>query len=140
MSFFVTKCKSYRIRNMKNNIIEYSTINLIRDERRNDELSRLSESQDDFEFRRLFIDEREKDLHVFFSRRIVANFFMWTLLFFTAVTLQSPALSLFLLGLSVSCKIIAYYNHRMYIKVNFIYSNSLSIVNCVIKNDYGITL
>jgi len=119
---------------------EYDTLKLRRGERRNDELRKLSESNKDFDYRRLYVKERELDLHVFFSRKFIGNVAGWSFLALAVCYFQYPFLALTMFGLSLAAKIYSEYNHQMYSKVNWIYTNCLRIVDSAIEKEYGISM
>ncbi len=125
---------------MKHKNREYRTLLLKRGVRKNDDLLRLSASNQDFEYRRLYIKERELDLHVFFSRKFVADLTASYLLGLAIYYFQFPLVALTILGMSLTVKFISIYYQKMLVKVNNIYVNSLRIVEGAIKKEYGISL
>ena len=122
-----------------NKIKIYDTLKLRRGERKNDELHELSLSKQDFEYRRLYIKERELDLHVFFSRAKIASMVSWSFLGLAIWFIQSPLLALCVFGLGVIARIVSIYYQKQYDKVEKIYSRVLKIVESVIREDYGIS-
>ena len=117
----------------------YNTLKLRRGERKNDELHQLSLSKQDFEYRRLYIKERELDLHVFFSRAKIANMISWSFLGLAIWFIQSPLLALCVFGLGVTARIVSIYYQKQYNKVEKIYSRVLKLVESVIREDYGVS-
>ena len=124
---------------MMNRIKTYNTLKLQRGERKNDELHQLSLSKQDFEYRRLYIKERELDLHVFFSRAKIASMISWSFLGLSIWFIQSPLLALCVFGLGVTARIVSNYYQKQYNKVEKIYSRVLKLVESVIRKDYGIS-
>ena len=116
----------------------YDTLKFRRGERKNDELHQLSLSKQDFEYRRLYIKERELDLHVFFSRAKIANMISWSFLGLAIWFIQSPLLALSIFGLGVTARFISIYYQKQYNKVEEIYLRVLKLVESVIREDYGI--
>ena len=119
---------------------EYSGFKLFRGKRKNDELKNLAESKQDFEYRRLFIDERELDLHVFGSREIIFNWTFISLMVLAVGNYQHPKLAFFLFVLGVTAKIVSLRYRVLWYKVERIYSRVLKIVNSAIYNEHGISL
>ena len=124
---------------MISKIKKYDTFKLRRGERKNDELHRLSSINKDFEYRKLYIEERELDLHVFWSRARIANMIAWSFLGLAVWFIQSPLLALCMFGLGVTAELISIRYRRLYYKVEKIYSRVLKIVESVIRDDYGIS-
>lgn len=124
---------------MENTKREYNSLKLFRGKRKNDELQKLSLSNQDFEYRRLYIEERELDLHVFGSREIVFNWIFISLITLAIGNYQHPALALFLFVLGVAAKIVSLRYRVLWHKVEKIYSRILKIVNSAIYNEYGIS-
>jgi hypothetical protein len=126
---------------MQNNIREYHTIKFFRGkERKNAELFRLSEAHQDFEYRRLLIEENELDLHVYFSRMTVYNWLSWSFIALAFCYLQHPIITSVLLGLAILSGIFSYINKRRFEFVFRSYNFVLAIVDSMIFNEYGITL
>lgn len=124
---------------MENTRKVYYTLRLFRDKRKNDELQKLSLSNQDFEYRRLYIEERELDLHVFGSREIVFNWIFMSLMALTVSSYRFPVLALILFVFGVIAKIISLQYRKLWYKVERIYSRVLKIVNSAIYNEYGIS-
>lgn len=125
---------------MKDIIREYNTLKLFRGKRKNDELNRLSSSNLDFEYRRLYIEERELDLHVFCSRETVFN---WAFISFMGLAIylfQYPLLALTMFGFGLVAKMTSFRYRFLVNRVIIIYSLVLKIVNSAIYNEYGISL
>lgn len=124
---------------MENTKREYKTLKLFRGKRKNGELQKLSLSNQDFEYRRLYIEERELDLHVFGSREIVFNWMFISLMVLAVGNYQHPGLALFLFVLGVTAKIVSLRYRVLWYKVERIYSRILKIVNSAIYNEHGIS-
>lgn len=122
------------------NIRTYETIRLFRGKRRVDELVKLSEEQRDFEFRRLFIEELEQDLHVIFSWQTIYGWIAWVFIFFSLVFFKDPSTFYLLIGISLIAKTFSFFQREKYKKVFKGYRFSLACVDSVIKKDYGIVL
>lgn len=118
----------------------YNSIKLFRGKRKNDELKSLAETKKDFEYRRLFIEERELDLHVFFSRKTIAEIISWGFVFLSICYFRHPNLALSMFGLSVIAKFYSIYCQKQLNKIYSIYVNILKLVDSVITKDYGISL
>jgi len=103
------------------------------------ELKRLSDEQKDFEFRRLFIEESEKTLHVIESRHIVTKFIAWAFLIVAAIY-PTPLVSLYAIIVSVFLMVISMLFKKSYRKNSEGYQFGLIVVNSVIKQDYGISM
>jgi hypothetical protein len=126
---------------MMNNIRIYNTLRLFRGKRRNNaEMQRLSDEGLDFEYRRLLIEENELDLHVYFSQMKVYTWLSWVFLALALCCLQIPIISSGLLGLAIISRAMAYRCNRKYKYVFRCYLLALYIVDCVIRQDHGITL
>lgn len=122
------------------NIKIYETIRLFRGKRRVDELVKLSEEKRDFEFRRLFIEEIEQDLHVIFSWQTICGWISWVFVFFSLIFFQSPLIFYSLIGISFISKTFSFFQKKKYLRVFKGYKFSLACVDSLIKKDYGITL
>jgi hypothetical protein len=120
---------------MKNNVREYDKLKLFRNKRRNSELLLLAETQQDFDYRKLLIEENEINLHVFFSRMIVANYLSWFLL--AASIYFIPFL---VLPLAIVLRVFSYKSKKNFEKTYKSYQTVLSAVNLIIKREYGIQL
>jgi hypothetical protein len=124
--------------------IEYRTygnaIRLLRGKRKNDLLNELSDAQRDFEYRRLYIEERELDLFVYYSRAKVSNWISWGFIFISLYCYQFPKLSAILFTLSIIFQIIRFVWKRKLQRRFEMYMFSLKLIDGVIKNDYGISL
>lgn len=125
---------------MRNKNRTYNSIKLFRGKRKNNELESLAEAKQDFEYRRLFIEERELDLHVFFSRKTVAEMISWGFVFLSFCYFRHPSLALTMFGLSVTAKFYSIYCQKQLNKIYLIYVNILKLVDSVITKDYGISL
>jgi len=122
------------------NIRTYETIRLFRGKRRVDELVKLSEEKRDFEFRRLFIEELEQDLHVIFSWQTIYGWIAWVFIFFSILFFKNPSTFYLFVGISLIAKTFSFFQREKYKKVFKGYRFSLACVDSVIKKDYGITL
>lgn len=122
------------------NIRTYENIRLFRGKRKDEELNRLADAQQDFDFRRLFIAEREQDLHVTFSRKMVSNWMAWGFLTISLLLFQFSGLMFTLIGISCAMKIYSNRCHKQFKKIFKKYKNSLAVVDAVIQNDYGMSM
>lgn len=125
---------------MKTNNRTYTTLRIFRGRNRNNELVKLADAQKDFEYRRLLIEEREIDLHVFFSREKISEIISWILILFSIMFYVLPILSIFLFLSSLFFQIFKHYWRWRFIQRFKMYMFSLKIVDSVIFNDYGISL
>lgn len=124
-----------------NNIRIYNTLRLFRGKRRNNaEMQRLSDEGLNFEYRRLLIEENELDLHVYFSQMTAYTWLSWVFLVLALCCIQIPIISSGLLGLAIFSRAMAYCCNRKYKYVFRCYLLALYIVDCVIRQDHGITL
>ena len=125
---------------MTNNFREYETLKFFKGkERNNAEMLRLAEAGLDFEYRRLLIEENELDLHVAFSKMIVWKWLAWSLLALAFSCLPMTIMSFILLGLAVLSLFFSYLNKRFFQFVLRSHNLALSIVDVVIKQEYGIS-
>jgi len=119
---------------------DYPTIKIIRGKRKNEELCKLANAGQDFDYRRLLIEERELDMHVYYSRKRLSNLLSWGFIALAIAYFQFPALMIILFGISLSLQISKVYWNK---QLNIIFDKyvfSLTIVNGVIKSEYGISL
>jgi len=124
---------------MKDNIREYQTIRFFRGkERNNAEMLRLAEAGQDFEYRRLLIEENELDLHVAFSKMIVYKWLSWSFLVLAAYNIYHPVLVLAFFGLAILSRFFSYVNNRFFQFVFRSHNIALGFVDGVIFNKYGI--
>jgi hypothetical protein len=125
---------------MKNINRTYTTLRISRGKNRNAELVKLAEAKRDFEYRRLLIEEREADLHVFFSRKKVSEIISWILIIFALILYQFPVFSISLFSTSILFQFLKiYWGKRLANRIKM-YLFSLKIVDIVIFEDYGILL
>jgi hypothetical protein len=126
---------------MSENIRTYSNLKLFRGKKRNNaEMERLADTRQDFEYRRLLIEENELDLHIFFSRITVFNWLSWSFLALAFSYFQFQIISYAFLILAAISRMRSYRNKKMFQFVFRSQKIALSIVDCVIKQDYGISL
>lgn len=123
-----------------NNTRTYDSIKLVRGKRRNDELNRLADEQQDFDFRKLFIEENELDLQVLFSRRVFSRWLSCSFLAFTLFFLPHIVTTIILFGLAVLTRIISYIYKRKFENRFRCYSFSLRVVDYVILKDHDISV
>ncbi len=122
------------------NLRTYNSIRLFRGKRKEAELLKLADAERDFEFRRLYITERELDLHVAFSREIVCLFLSWIFLLQSYFFYQFNVLSIIFIIISTISFLSSQHYHSVFKKTFRKYKLSLSFVDAVILNDYGINL
>lgn len=126
---------------MENCIREYQTIKFFRgSKRKNSEMQRLAEAGQDFEYRRLLIQENELDLHVYFSRMIVHNWLSWYFLALAIGCLSFPFISSIILGFALVTRILSLISKRKFQFVFRSHNLALAIVDSVILNEHGISL
>lgn len=126
---------------MENCIREYQTIKFFRGcKRKYSEMLRLAEARQDFEYRRLLIQENELDLHVYLSRMTVYNWLSYSFLVLVAVSLPFPPISYIMLGLSFLTRILSKISKRKFQFVFRSHNLALAIVDSVILNEHGISL
>ena len=126
---------------MNNNIKTYDTIKFFRGRKRNNaEMLRLAEAGLDFEYRRLLIEENELDLHVAFSKMLVWNWLSWSFIILSICLIQFSIISFFFFGLSLLSQVFSLKNKRFFKFVFRSYNLALSIVDAVIKNEYGMSM
>ena len=126
---------------MQNCIREYQTIKFFRgSKRKNSEMLRLAETGQDFEYRRLLIEENELDLHVCFSRMTVYNWLSWSYLALAIGCLSFPFISSIMLGFALLTRILSYISKRKFQFVLRSHKLALAIVISVILNEHGISL
>jgi len=126
---------------MQNCIREYQTIKFFRgSKRKNSEMLSLAESGQDFEYRRLLIEENELDLHVYFSRMTVHYWLSWYFLAIAIGYLSFPLISCIILGFALLTKILSFINKRKFQFVFRSHNLALAIVDSVILNEHGISL
>jgi hypothetical protein len=125
---------------MKGNVREYNTLRFFRGRRRNNaEMQRLADSGQDFEYRRLLIQENEVDLHIYFSRMIIYTWLSWGFLVLALSGFKFPIISFVLVGLAIISRVSAFRCKRKFQFVFRSYNLALYIVDCVIRQDHGIT-
>jgi len=118
-------------------------LKLFRGKKMDKELKRLSDEQKDFEFRSLFIEENEKSLHVIESRQIVSDYISWGLMAIAVIVLtmgSTPLVSLYVFIASLFLRLLSVLFKLSYKKTSEGYKFGLSIVDSVIKQDYGISM
>jgi hypothetical protein len=118
----------------------YATLKLFRGKRKNVELERLSEEEKDFDYRRLLIEENEKDLHVFFSRKKVFEIVGVILFACSLIAIKLSILSKVLLILATIALVVSLYNRRKYKKTVEKLQFCLMLVDHVIEQTYGFSL
>jgi hypothetical protein len=115
-------------------------LQLFRGKKKNEELDRLSKEKKDFEFRRLYIEENEKTLHVIRSRRFVSMTFAWGFLLITLFLSQLPTAFFISICITLLFLIFSLIFQWAYVRNDSEYKVGLIIVDTVIKQDYGISL
>lgn len=126
---------------MKNNIREYHSLRFFRDSKKSDaEMQYLADTGQDFEYRRLLIEENELDLHIYFSRMTFFNWLSWGFLALAFCPFQFPIMTSGFLGLAIIFSILAYICKRKFKFVLRCYILALAVVDCVIQKDHGISI
>jgi hypothetical protein len=124
---------------MKANIREYQTIKFFRGVRRDNELIRLAEARQDFEYRRLLIEECEKDLHVYFSRMTVYNWLSWGFMTLTFCYFKHPVITPIFFGLALMLRFFSWIYKNKF-KLEFrCYNLALALVDVAIMDKHGIS-
>jgi len=118
----------------------YKKLKLLRGKRRNEELISYSKQKKDFEYRRLFIEERNLDIQVILSRKFIADLLSLTFLTLSLFQLNNPILFIVLFGITFILKIYSLTCTKKFKKIYWIFSNSLKLIDSVILNEYGINL
>lgn len=120
----------------------YNTLRFFRGKKKNAELTRLSDEERDFEYRRLFIEESEIDLHVAFSRGEIFKLLSWGVISLAVVSFFqfSSIAALFLLATSLVLQLISVVFKYRFKKIAERTQFTLLIVDNVIQNTYGISL
>ena len=72
---------------------------------------RLAEAGQDFEYRRLLIEENELDLHVAFSKMMVYKWLSWSFLVLAAYNIYHPVLVLAFFGLAILSRFFSFVNN-----------------------------
>jgi hypothetical protein len=103
-------------------------------------MERFADSFMDFEYRRLLIEENELDLHVFFSREYVFYWLSWGFLVLALFYWMHPFITSILSGMALVSRSISVFYKRKFQLTFWRYNFSLSLVDAVIYNDYGIRL
>lgn len=118
----------------------YTNLKLIRGKRKDTELNELSESDNDLGYRRLLIEEREKDIHVFYSWHVLLFLSAVPFMLLSAYTVSlGPqcffyiAIAFIFLLLSLIFKIIREHTIKNYIL-------TVKIVDSLIEDEYGISM
>jgi hypothetical protein len=126
---------------MTDNFREYQTIKFFRGKKRKDaELVRFAETKQDLEFRRLFIEESELDLHVYYSRMTIYNWLSWNFLALAIYYSKYPVITYAVFGLAVISHILSLISKKKFEFVFRRYNFALSIIESLIYNEYGISL
>jgi len=115
-------------------------LQLFRGKKKNEELDRLSKEQKDFEFRRLYIEESKKTLHVIRSRKFVSMSIAWAFLLVSGFLSQYPTAFFISIGIIILSLIVSILLQWAYVRNDSEYKVGLTIVDTVIKQDYGISL
>ena len=125
---------------MKNFERSYNSWKLFGGKKRDAELERLANEMDDFNFRRLYVEENEKWLHVFFSRRKFSIYAMFTFLSLGIVFWQYPFFSLLMSIISFKFFVFSLIYKRKFKLRAGRYQFGLKMVDIVINSTYGISL
>ena len=118
---------------------DYTELKLFGGQKRDAELELFSENEDDFNFRRLYIEEQEKWLHIIFSRSILSKWISVGLIALSVCYFQYHTLSLILFITSFMFLLASLILKRKFrIKVDN-YQFGLNLVNIVISDTHGIS-
>lgn len=113
----------------------YNTLKFIREKKKRDELIKLSNEKKDFDYRRLLIEECEKDLHVIFSWKFLFEAFGILILIGNSFNYSKLSITFGILFL-----IIALLLNISYRKTLIKYKKFITIVDKVIEDEHGISL
>lgn len=119
---------------------EYKTLKLFRCKRKDDKLFELATKQKDFEFRNLLIEEFEEDLHVAISRKVFFTILAIIFIIISIVTISNLQISKIFLILSIINYILNLFYGNKIKKLLSKFYFSISLVDDVIENTYGISL
>lgn len=120
---------------------KYDSWKLFGGKKRTAELERLSEdSANDFEFRRLYIEENEKWLHILFSRQRVSQLLSFSFMALAFFYIQLREISLVLFIISFIFFIFSLIFKRQFKVRASKYDFGLNLVDLVIADTYGISL
>jgi hypothetical protein len=126
---------------LKNNIRYYHSIKFFRGKKRKiADLLRLAEARQDFEYRRLLIEECELNLHVYFSRMTVYNWLSWSFIALTFCYFKHPVIIPIILGLALLFRIFSWIYKNKFKSEFRSYNLALALVDGVICNEHGISL
>lgn len=125
---------------MKNFQRDYNELKLFGGQKRDAELELLSENEDDFNFRRLYIEEQEKWLHIIFSRLIVSKWISIGLIALSICYFQYHTLSLVLFVISFMFLMTSLILKRKFRVKADNYQFCLNLVDIVIADTHGIIL
>ena len=124
---------------MPDDIREYTYLKFFRGSRRNNnEMLRLAKAGQDFEYRRLLIEENELDLHVYFSRRIIWNRIAIGFLALAFTCSQLPVLAIIFIVLALLFRFFSWVSKKNFEFVFGSYNLALGFVDGVIKDKHGI--
>ena len=117
----------------------YTELKFFGGQKRDTELELLAKNEDDFNFRRLYIEEQEKWLHIIFSRSILSKWISVGLIALSVCYFQYHTLSLILFITSFMFLLASLILKRKFrIKVDN-YQFGLNLVNIVISDTHGIS-
>jgi hypothetical protein len=124
---------------MRENFREYQRIKFFRGRARNNtEMQRLADAGLDFEYRRLLIAENELDLHVAYSKMVLWKCLAWSFLALALYFVQHLIIASVFLVLAGLSLFFSFINERFFKFVLRGHNLSLSIVDSVIFDKYGI--
>ena len=118
----------------------YSELKFFGGQKHDAKLELFAENKDDFNFRRLYIEEEEKWLHIIFSRSILSIWISIALIVLSFYFFQFHTLSLLLFISSFVFMITTLFLKRKFRVKADNYQFGLNLVNIVISNTYGISL
>lgn len=118
---------------------DYTELKLFGGQKRDAELELFSENEDDFNFRRLYIEEQEKWLHIIFSRSILSKWISVGLIALSVCYFQYHTLSLILFITSFMFLISSLILKRKFRVKASNYQFGLNLVNIVISDTHGIS-
>lgn len=124
---------------MKKFVRKYKTLKFFRGKRKDNELKKLSKEKKDFQYRRLLIEECEKDLNTIFTKKIIFEIIGFLFLYLSLINHKTIFFNIFIL-VCVFFLFISLFQKRKYKKTLIKYKKSFIIVDNVIKKEYGISL
>jgi hypothetical protein len=125
---------------MKNNVRIYQTLKFFRgSKRKTEEMQRLADAGQDFDYRKLLIEENEYDMFIAFSKEVIWKWLAWDFLSLAISLFRLPIAAFVLVGLAVVSLFFSYLNKRFFQFVLRGHNLALGFVEGVIFDKYGIS-